>query len=122
MVFRTATDIDEGDTLSYSIYSRAFSMSAVTGAITVGSALDYKAKRWYALTVQVSDGEGGTATGYRVLRRRAQVDDAFVSLADVAASTSMYVDSRDVAAGAKYVYRVVAVYDGGDARVAVTAL
>ena len=98
-------------------------MSAGTGAITVGSALDYEAKRRYAVTVQVSDGEGGTATGYRVLRRRAQVDDAFVSLADVAASTPMYVDSRDVVAGAKYVYRVVAVYDGadgGDARVAVT--
>ncbi len=67
--------------------------------------------------------EGLTVTGYRVLRRRAQVDDAFVTLADVAASTSMYVDTRDVAAGVSYVYRVVAVYDdadGGDARVAVT--
>ena len=67
--------------------------------------------------------EGPTVTGYRVLRRRAQVDDEFVTLADVAASTSMYVDTRDVSAGVKYVYRVVAMYadaDGGDARVAVT--
>ena len=67
--------------------------------------------------------EGGTVTGYRVLRRRAQVDDAFVSLAEVVAtSTPMYVDTRDVAAGANYVYRVVAVYDGvsgADARVSV---
>ena len=67
--------------------------------------------------------EGLTVTGYRVLRRRAQVDDEFVTLADVAASTSMYVDTRDVSAEVKYVYRVVALYDdkdGGDARVAVT--
>ena len=66
--------------------------------------------------------EGGGVTGYRVLRRRAQVDDAFVSLADVATSTPMYVDAQDVVAGAQYVYRVVAVYDGadgGDARVVV---
>ena len=66
--------------------------------------------------------EDGTVTGYRVLRRRAQVDDAFVSLADVATSTPMYVDTQDVVAGAQYVYRVVAVYDGadgGDARVSV---
>ena len=68
--------------------------------------------------------EGGAVTGYRVLRRRAQGDDAFVRLAEVVAtSTPMYVDTRDVVSGAQYIYRVVAVYDGadgGDARVAIT--
>ena len=77
-----------------------------------------------SVTLQWSAPEGGAVTEYRVLRRRAQVDDAFVSLAEVVAtSTPMYVDTRDVAAGAQYIYRVVAVYDGidgGDARVAIT--
>ena len=62
----SASDGDAGDTLSYSIVSgnegTVFSMAASTGAITVGGALDYEAKRRYALTVQVSDGNGGTAT------------------------------------------------------------
>ena len=57
------------------------------------------------------------------MRRRAQVDDAFIDLAEVVAtSTPMYVDTRDVVSGAQYVYRVVAVYDGvdgGDARIAI---
>ena len=62
----SASDADAGNRLAYIIVSgnegTVFSMAASTGAITVGSALDYEAKRRYALTVQVSDGNSGTAT------------------------------------------------------------
>ena len=75
-----------------------------------------------SVTLRWSAPEDPAVTGYRVLRRRAQVDGAFIDLAEVATSTPMYVDTRDVAAGVQYIYRVVAVYDGvdsGDARVSV---
>ena len=62
----SASDADAGDSLTYTIESgnvgTVFSMAASTGAITVGSSLDYEATRRYELTVQVSDGRGGTAT------------------------------------------------------------
>ena len=62
----SASDADAGDSLTYTIESgnvgTVFSMTASTGAITVGSLLDYEMKRRYDLTVQVVDGNTGTAT------------------------------------------------------------
>lgn len=85
--------------------------------LVADASIDSVTLRWVAP-------EGGAVTWYRVLSRRAQVDDAFIDLAEVVAtSTPMYVDTQDVVAGANYIYRVVAVYDGvdgGHARVAIT--
>ncbi len=64
----SAIDVDSRDQprLAYTIVSgnvgTVFSMDEHTGAITVGSALDYEATRRYTLTVQVSDGRSGTDT------------------------------------------------------------
>ena len=62
----SASDVDAGDTLSYSIVSGnegvEIAMVVSTGALMVVSSLDYETTRRYAMTVQVSDGSGGTAT------------------------------------------------------------
>ena len=61
----SATDAD-GDSLTYSITvgneDGKFAVNGGTGAITVAAGLDYETTASYALTVQVSDGNGGTAT------------------------------------------------------------
>ena len=62
----TATDLDEGDTVTYSITAGneagKFAVDSSTGAITVAGALDYESVTSYTLTVEVSDGRGGSAT------------------------------------------------------------
>ena len=59
----SATDPDEGDTVSYSITSGneggKFAIGEDTGEITVAGALDYETETSYALTVWTSDGNGG---------------------------------------------------------------
>ena len=61
----TATDPDEGDTLTYSLSgtdAASFEIGSSTGQITTktGVTYDYEAKQSYSLTVGVSDGNGGT--------------------------------------------------------------
>ena len=61
----SATDPDEGDTLTYSIVSGneggKFAIDGSTGVITVSGTLDYETASSYTLTVQASDGKGGMA-------------------------------------------------------------
>ncbi len=62
----SATDPDEADILTYSITGGNedgnFAIDASTGAITVAVALDYETTSEYTLTVEVSDGNGGSDT------------------------------------------------------------
>ena len=63
----TATDPDEGDTLTYSLSgtdAASFDIGSSTGQITTktGVTYDYESKSSYSLTVDVSDGNGGTAS------------------------------------------------------------
>ena len=62
----TATDSDEGDTVTYSITAGneagKFDIVDSTGAITVAGDLDYETTASYTLTVEAGDGNGGTAT------------------------------------------------------------
>ncbi len=64
----SATEIDEGDTVSYAITAGNedghFTIDAGTGAITVAGALDYETTSSYTLTVVASDGNGGSATAW----------------------------------------------------------
>ena len=61
-----ATDADEGDTVSYSITSGngdgKFTLGSGTGEIAVAGGLDYEMVSSYTLTVEASDGNGGTDT------------------------------------------------------------
>ena len=61
----SATDPDR-DALTYSITTgntgNAFAIDGESGAITVTAALDHETTEEYALTVEVSDGQGGTGT------------------------------------------------------------
>ena len=61
-----ATDPDEADILTYSITEGnedgKFAIDGSTGAITVAVALDYETTSEYTLTVEVSDGNGGSDT------------------------------------------------------------
>ena len=61
----SATDADEGDSMTYSITAGnddgKFSMNSSTGQITVAATLDAATRAFYALTVEKSDGNGGTA-------------------------------------------------------------
>ena len=61
-----ATDPDEADILTYSITEGNeggnFAIDGSTGAITVAVALDYETTSEYTLTVEVSDGNGGSDT------------------------------------------------------------
>ena len=61
----TATDPDDGDTLTYTLSgtdAAAFAIAAGTGQITTktGVTYDYEDKSSYSLTVGASDGNGGT--------------------------------------------------------------
>ena len=63
----TATDPDEGDTLTYSLSgtdASSFDIGSSTGQITTKSGVtyDYETKSSYSLTVEASDGNGGTAS------------------------------------------------------------
>ena len=61
-----ATDPDQADILTYSITGGNedgnFAIDGSTGAITVAVALDYETTSEYTLTVEVSDGNGGSDT------------------------------------------------------------
>ena len=61
----TATDPDEGDTVTYSITTGneagKFDIVDSTGAITVAGDLDYETTASYTLTVEAGDGNGGSA-------------------------------------------------------------
>ena len=62
----SATDPDEADNLTYSITAGNedgnFAIDGGTGAITVAVALDYETTSEYTLTVEASDGNGGSDT------------------------------------------------------------
>ncbi len=63
----TATDVDEGDTLTYSRYgadASSFEIDRQDGQITVGGGVtfDIATKDTYTVTVDASDGNGGSAT------------------------------------------------------------
>ena len=67
--------------------------------------------------------DGVPVTGYRILRRVAQLEDTLGHIADVAATVTTHLDEEGIAARTKYIYRVLAMYDtveGDAARVAVT--
>ena len=59
----SATDAD-GDALTYTLSgtdAAAFALDAASGQVRTLAALDYEARTTYAVTVEVSDGQGGTA-------------------------------------------------------------
>ena len=62
----SATDPDDGDTVTYSITAGngegKFSIGASGGSITVAGSLDYETTLSYTLTVQAIDGHSGAAT------------------------------------------------------------
>ena len=62
----SATDPDEGDAVTYAITQGntggAFAVNGSTGEITVAGTLDHETDSSHTLTVQASDGRGGTAT------------------------------------------------------------
>ncbi len=63
----TSTDVDSGDTRSYSLTDDAggrFTINSSTGQVTVanGSLLDFEAATSWAITVQVMDAAGSTAS------------------------------------------------------------
>ena len=62
----SASDPDEGQSVAYSITAGndagKFSINAGTGEVSVASALDHETASSYTLTVQASDGNGGTDT------------------------------------------------------------
>ena len=58
----TATDADTSDTLTYTLGgtdASSFSINNSTGQLQTSAALDYETKSSYAVTVSVSDGNGG---------------------------------------------------------------
>ena len=58
----TATDADTSDTLTYTLGgtdASSFSINNSTGQLQTSAALDYETKASYAVTVSVSDGNGG---------------------------------------------------------------
>ena len=59
----SATDVDSGDTLTYSLGGTdavSFTVDTATGQLQTKAALDYETKDSYSVTVSVSDGKGGT--------------------------------------------------------------
>ena len=70
-----ATDPDDGDVVAYAITAGnddgAFAIDAGSGSITLAGALDHEAAAAYTLTVEVSDGRGGTATAMVTVTVRA---------------------------------------------------
>ena len=62
----TATDPDVGDTLTYGLDASGdhshFAIDTASGQLRTSGALDYEGTSSYAVTVTVSDGNGGTAS------------------------------------------------------------
>ncbi len=59
----SATDPDDGDTLTYSLGgtdASSFSINSANGQLRTSAVLDYENKSSYTVTVSVSDGNGGT--------------------------------------------------------------
>ncbi len=60
----SATDLNSGDTLTYSLGgtdASSFSIDSNTGQLSTSTDLDYETKSRYSVTVSVSDSNGGTA-------------------------------------------------------------
>ena len=60
-----ATDVDAGDTVTYGLTDDAggrFAIDSVTGAVTVAAPLDFESNSSHSITVQASDGNGGTSS------------------------------------------------------------
>ncbi len=60
-----ATDADTGDTLTYTLSgtdAASFSIVSTTGQLQTNAGLDYETKASYAVTVSVSDGNGGSGS------------------------------------------------------------
>ena len=58
----TASDPDQGDTITYSLGgpdSASFGIDAATGQITTAAALDYETRSMYSVTVSAADGKDG---------------------------------------------------------------
>ena len=104
----TATDPDE-DTLAYSLSgddAGSFDLNAATGQLTTkeGVSYDYETQASYALTVEASDGNGGSAT-----------IDVTVSLTDVEEAlpvTACFTDLNELTATAEFSGR----WDDADCR------
>ena len=61
----TATDVDQGDTLTYSLSgtdAASFTITAATGQIATAAVLDQETKPAYSVTITVTDAAGATAT------------------------------------------------------------
>ena len=59
----SATDDDDGDTLSYSLGGTdesSFSIDSSSGQLRTSAALDYETKTSYSVTITVTDGKGGS--------------------------------------------------------------
>ena len=58
-----ATDADSGDTLEYTLAGtdfKSFGIHLNTGQLLTQAALDFETKSSYAVSISVSDGNGGT--------------------------------------------------------------
>lgn len=74
-----------------------------------------------AVTLEWQSAEYPALTGYRIFRRL-QSEEEFALLADLTASETSYTDAGPLVSGVKYIYRVRALPNGSDARIAVTTL
>ena len=74
-----------------------------------------------AVTLEWQSAEYPALTGYRIFRRL-QSEGEFAVLADLTASETSYTDAGPLVSGVKYIYRVRALPNGSDARVAVITL
>lgn len=74
-----------------------------------------------AVTLEWQSAEYPALTGYRIFRRL-QSEGEFALLADLSASETSYTDAGPLVSGVKYIYRVRALPNGSDARIAVTTL
>ena len=75
----SATDLDGGDVVSYSITAGnedgRFAIAKDTGTITLAAALDYSVATFYTLTVRAEDGNGGEGNRQRQRRRRIRLPE-----------------------------------------------
>ena len=74
-----------------------------------------------AVMLEWQSAEYPALTGYRIFRRL-QSEKEFVLLADLSSSETSYTDAGPLVSGVKYIYRVRALPNGSDARVAITTL
>ena len=119
----SATDPDTGDTLTYTLGgadAASFGIDGTNGQLRTNAALNYETKTSYAVTITVSDSEGGTDTievtievtdVYEpIIHRTQQVQDAiiaavpgvdhadYVTVAHLAAITRLDLDDKSITA------------------------